>query len=128
MRQWNIFYSVDGGVAQQLIQEGVEFNAGHPLPGVYTGRNCVMLGDVASLPLTLPDGSILVARFHRNRVRQHTPASPVLHGECLMIIVETRPSDVFVPGQKRCRSQLSATPVFWALRPITPSRAQSILF
>ena len=45
---WNIFYTVDGGVARQLIHEGAEFHASHPLPGVYTGRNCVMLGDVAS--------------------------------------------------------------------------------
>lgn len=60
MRQWNIFYTVDGGAARQLIHEGAEFDARHPLPGVYSGRNCVMLGDVASLPLTLPDGSILV--------------------------------------------------------------------
>jgi hypothetical protein len=60
MRQWNIFYSVDGGMARQLIHEGGEFNASHPLPGIYTGRNCVMLGDVASLPLTLPNGTILV--------------------------------------------------------------------
>jgi hypothetical protein len=60
MRQWNIFYTVDGGPARQLIHEGAEFDARHPLPGVYTGRNCVMLGDVASLPLTLPDGTILL--------------------------------------------------------------------
>ena len=60
MRQWNIFYTVDGGPARQLIHEGAEFDARHPLPGVYTGRNCVMLGDVASLPLTLPDGAILL--------------------------------------------------------------------
>jgi hypothetical protein len=60
MRQWNIFYRVDGGAACQLIHEGAEFDALHPLPGVYTGRNCVMLGDVASLPLTLRDGTILL--------------------------------------------------------------------
>ena len=60
MRQWNIFYSIDNAPPCQLIQEGAEYDARHPLPGVYTGRNCVMLGDVASLPLTLPDGSILL--------------------------------------------------------------------
>jgi hypothetical protein len=60
MRQWNIFYTVDGGAAVQLICEGAEFDARHPLPGVYTGRNCVMLGDVASVPVTLPDGTILL--------------------------------------------------------------------
>ena len=60
MRHWNIFYSVDSGLPEQLIHEGAEYDAGHPLPGVYTGRNCVMLGDVASLPLTMPDGTILL--------------------------------------------------------------------
>jgi hypothetical protein len=60
MRQWNIFYRVDRGAACQLIHEGAEFDALHPLPGVYSGRNCVMLGDVASLPLTLRDGTILL--------------------------------------------------------------------
>ena len=60
MRHWNIFYSVDGGRPAQLIHEGAEFDARHPLPGVYTGRNFVMLGDVASLPLTKPDGTILL--------------------------------------------------------------------
>ena len=59
LRQWNIFYSVEG-VAHQVIQQGREFDARHPLPGVYTGKNCVMLGDVPSLPLTLKDGSILL--------------------------------------------------------------------
>jgi hypothetical protein len=59
LRQWNIFYSVEG-VAHQVIQQGREFDARHPLPGVYTGKNCVMLGDVPSLPITLKDGSILL--------------------------------------------------------------------
>jgi hypothetical protein len=59
MRQWKIFCSVEG-VARQVIQEGKDFDARHPLPGVYTGKNCVMLGDVPSLPITLKDGSILL--------------------------------------------------------------------
>src|SRR6266581_4448491 len=32
----------------------------HPLPGVYTGKNMVMLGDVASVPIAWKDGSILL--------------------------------------------------------------------
>lgn len=59
MRQWNIRYRT-GGAESQLIHEGAEFNARHPLPGVYTGRTCVMLGDVSSVPITLPDGTILL--------------------------------------------------------------------
>jgi hypothetical protein len=59
MRHWNIFYRV-AGHAHQLIHEGAEFNAQHALPGVYTGRNMVMLGDVASVPITSHDGAILL--------------------------------------------------------------------
>ncbi len=61
MRQWNIFYRVGrGGPACQIIQEGVAFNPRHPLPGIYTGKNMVMLGDVSSVPITAPNGSLLV--------------------------------------------------------------------
>ena len=59
LKQLNIYYSLDG-VKHQVIQQGKEFDARHPLPGVYTGKNCVMLGDVPSLPITLKDGSILL--------------------------------------------------------------------
>jgi hypothetical protein len=56
MRQWNIFYrSGEDGEPQQIIQEGTEFDARHPLPGVYTGKNMVMLGDVGSVPITADD-------------------------------------------------------------------------
>src|SRR5579863_2929953 len=48
MQQWNIYYKLNG-VVHQVIHEGAEFNARHALPGVYTGRNMVMLGDVASV-------------------------------------------------------------------------------
>lgn len=66
MRQWNIYYAVsnDGGRAKreihQVIHEGTEFNAQHPLPGVFTGKNAVMIGDNPSRPITLKDGSILL--------------------------------------------------------------------
>ncbi len=59
MRRWNIYYRVNGAV-HQVIHEGAEFNAQHALPGVYTGKNMVMLGDVASIPITSKDGSILL--------------------------------------------------------------------
>ena len=60
LRQWNIFYSVNGGPAHQVIHKGVEYSATHPLPGVFSGKNSVMLGDSASRPATAPDGSILL--------------------------------------------------------------------
>jgi hypothetical protein len=61
MRQWNIYYTVDGGSkVHQVIQEGGEFDARHPLPGVYTGKNAVMLGDNTCVPLARKDGTVLL--------------------------------------------------------------------
>jgi hypothetical protein len=42
-----------------VIHRGNGYDAKHPLPDVWTGRNCVMIGDLASAPLGLKDGSIL---------------------------------------------------------------------
>lgn len=66
LRQWNIHYRVsrDGGgtfgSVSQIIHAGAEFNARHPLPGVWTGRNCVMLGDMTCVPVEAPDGRLLL--------------------------------------------------------------------
>jgi hypothetical protein len=65
MRQWNVFYRSRHrgriGEAHQIIQEGAEFDARHPLPDVYTGRNMVMLGDVASVPITVANAILVPA-------------------------------------------------------------------
>lgn len=66
LRQWNLYYRIseDGGRtwsgAEQVIHEGGEYSSRHPLPGVYTGKNCVMLGDATSQPLAAGDGRILL--------------------------------------------------------------------
>ena len=66
MKHWHLRYSVseDGGesdiASRQIIQSGPEFDARHPLPGVVEGKTCIMLGDLGSAPLSLPDGSILL--------------------------------------------------------------------
>ena len=66
MRQWYVCYSVstDGGrtwpVSGRVIQDGPEFLPEHPLPGVWIGKNCVMVGDLASVPIFLRDGTLLV--------------------------------------------------------------------
>lgn len=66
MKQWIIWYTVsdDGGrtaaVDEPIVQSGPQFSATHPLPGVYTGRNCVMIGDLGCEPLPLADGSFLL--------------------------------------------------------------------
>lgn len=67
MRHWYVGYTVseDGGltnlVDEQIIQTGAEFSATHPLPGVWVGKNCVMVGEFAATPLTLRDGTLLLA-------------------------------------------------------------------
>ena len=66
MRQWYVCYSVsdDGGrtwpVSEPVMQAGAEFSASHPLPGVWIGKNCVMIGDLASVPIVLADGTVIV--------------------------------------------------------------------
>lgn len=66
MRQWVVFYSAstDGGLTwyldEQIIHRGAEFSPSHPLPGVKTGQTCFMIGDTASVPLFLADGTLLL--------------------------------------------------------------------
>jgi len=66
MRSLQLYYKVseDGGrsfiVDEPIIQKGVEFDSEHPLPGVWKGKNSVMLGDFSCRPVTLSDGTILV--------------------------------------------------------------------
>jgi hypothetical protein len=66
MRHWYVCYSVseDGGrtwiVDEPVIHKGAEFSAAHPLPGVWIGKNCVMVGEASATPLTLADGTILM--------------------------------------------------------------------
>ena len=66
MRQWTLHYTVseDGGdtsvVNEQIIHEGPGYDAVHHLPGVTTGHNGVMLGDLGQRPLTRSDGVVLI--------------------------------------------------------------------
>lgn len=66
LRQWNIYFRVsrDGGrtfdAPVQVIHAGAEFNSGHPLPGVWTGKNCVMIGEMTCLPIDTAGGGILL--------------------------------------------------------------------
>jgi hypothetical protein len=66
MRRWQVSYAVsgDGGrtwdVDEPVVHRGEGFSRAHPLPGVEIGRNAFMVGDLASVPLVLVDGTILV--------------------------------------------------------------------
>ena len=111
MQQWNIYYKLDGTV-HQVIHTGSEFNARHPLPGVYTGKNMVMLGDVASVPLAAKDGSILLPAivtpldatgklYNPTGVYTYTDAI-VLHGSWRGKRLEWRSSEPIKGDPDRC--------------------------
>lgn len=65
-RQWMVRYgaSEDGGMTwyldEQAIQNGKGFNADHPFEGVQRGKTGYMIGDLASQPIYLKDGTLLV--------------------------------------------------------------------
>jgi hypothetical protein len=48
LRQWSIHYRV-GEQNSQLIADG--FTAANPLPGVFQGKNCAVIGDQACVPV-----------------------------------------------------------------------------
>jgi hypothetical protein len=66
LRGWTITYALsrDGGrtwaTEEPVIHRGAEFSAEHPLPGVWRGKNCAYIGDRASAPLALNDGTLLL--------------------------------------------------------------------
>lgn len=66
LRRWSLWYAISTGggrtrkLTRQIIQHGEGFTGRHPFPGIHIGSNCLMLGDVASTPLFLSDGSLLL--------------------------------------------------------------------
>jgi len=60
LRNYGVYYTIDGGPTRQLIHKGPGFDAKHPIPGTELGRNGFMLGDHGSSPITAPSGEILV--------------------------------------------------------------------
>jgi hypothetical protein len=65
-KNWVVYYRVseDGGMTwylnEQIMERGPEFTAEHPLPGVRRGHTGMMIGDPASRPIFLRDGTLLV--------------------------------------------------------------------
>jgi len=58
LKNYGVYYSIDGGPARAVIVRGQD--AQHPLPGLELGRNGFMLGDHGSMPVTAPNGDILL--------------------------------------------------------------------
>ncbi|MEE2628304.1 MAG: sialidase family protein [Candidatus Latescibacterota bacterium] len=95
MRQWKLHYAVseDGGhthiVNEQIVCAGDAYDAQHPLPGVYIGQNCVMIGDLGEVPLTRSDGAILVpvqsSPLDENGA-YYNPGAGFTYTDCLLLI------------------------------------------
>ncbi|MBS0661625.1 MAG: exo-alpha-sialidase [Verrucomicrobia bacterium] len=64
--EWVVYYCVseDAGLTwsidEEIVAPGAEFNSGHPLPGVFVGRNAVMIGDHACKQIILADGTFIL--------------------------------------------------------------------
>lgn len=95
MRQWKLHYSVseDGGRTQtfneQIICAGAEYDAMHPLPGVFIGKNCVMIGDLGEVPVTRSDGAILVPVQSTpvdENGEYHNPGAGYTYTDCLLLM------------------------------------------
>lgn len=100
MRQWTLHYAVseDGGdtsvVNEQIIHEGPGYDAVHHLPGVTTGRNGVMLGDLGQRPLTRSDGVILIPAQSSPVGADGDYANPgrgLTYTDCLLLMGRWRP-------------------------------------
>lgn len=65
MKHWTLHYNLseDGGQTEyhqsQVIQAGEDYSANHPLPGVKTGKNAAMIGDITCRPIRIRTGQIL---------------------------------------------------------------------
>jgi len=66
LRGWTIHTALsdDGGRIWHhetpLIHAGETYSAAHPLPGVWSGKNCAYIGDQTCVPIALADGTILL--------------------------------------------------------------------
>ncbi len=75
MRHWTLRYALsrDGGRSfwheAPVVHVGEEFSPAHPLPGLHTGKNSMMIGAVSCLAIRLASGEIL-------QPVQITPAGP----------------------------------------------------
>lgn len=65
MKHWTLRYALsrDGGRTAyheaQIVHSGDEYTPEHPLPGVWVGKNGVMIGDATCVPIRIRTGEIL---------------------------------------------------------------------
>jgi hypothetical protein len=66
LRGWSIHYAISKDAGRSWVEEapvihqGAEYSEAHPLPGVWHGKNCAYIGDIASVPIALTDGTLIV--------------------------------------------------------------------
>lgn len=66
MKHWTLRYELsrDGGHTVwhegPVVENAPGYSAEHPLPGVWVGRNGIMIGDTTCIPIGLRNGAILV--------------------------------------------------------------------
>ena len=98
VRYWRCFYTVseDGGksftVNEPIIQDGAEFSAEHPWPGLWIGRNGACIGAPTVLPLK--DGTILVPCYQHPLGpdgQYYNPGGGVRYHEAVMLRGRWRP-------------------------------------
>lgn len=95
LRQWNVYYKVskDGartfGPARPLVHVGQQFDAAHPMPGIWIGKNSVMLGDHGSVPVARKDGTVLLPvelTLIDKLGRLYNPGGGYTYGESAVVI------------------------------------------
>lgn len=66
LTHWRLFYTVsaDGDrttpIDEQIVQEGPQYSADHPYPGIVIGKAAAMLGDFTCRPMAGDDGDVLL--------------------------------------------------------------------
>jgi hypothetical protein len=92
--------SADSGrtrpVNEHRVQRGAEFSAQHPLSGVWIRKNCVMVGDLASVPIVLAEGTLVLPLI----ISPHGPEGTYFH-----------PAEAIPIRMRRCCAGAGATAV-----------------
>jgi len=95
MRHWTLRYALskDGGRSfwheEPVVHVGKEFSPEHPLPGLWTGKNSMMIGASTCVPIQLESGDILqpvqIAPLGSDGV-YHNPGGGYTYHDCAVLI------------------------------------------
>ena len=95
-QRWTVRYALsrDGGRTffheDQIIQSDGDYSAEHPLPGVWVGKNCYMLGDITCAPIQIRTGEILlpvqIPPIDPDGKKYHNPGGGASYTDCAVLI------------------------------------------